>query len=219
MDMTSGINFDESYGDPFGFMAKAYYGEELLETTLQYEAEKEPETIWKYSGGNTILMSVIVQRVSGQNLSEFISTHFWKPIGASQPAIWNLDKENGIEKAYCCFYSNAADFARLGQLILDSGKYNGNEILSSKFIDEIRKPLVLKDGSPVLNYGMQYWKMQYKSDNIIYARGILGQFIISIPELNMVVVRLGHKRGDKDELNQPADLYHYIDLAYQLADQ
>lgn len=219
MNMTSGINFDESYGNPFGFMAKAYYGEKLLETTLQYEAEIEPGTLWKYSGGNTILMSVIVQRASGQSLSDFVSTHFWKPMGASQTALWNLDKEGGIEKAYCCFYSNAADFARFGQIILDSGRYNGIELLSQDYINEIKKPLILKDGSTVPHYGMQWWKIQYKSENIIYARGILGQFIITIPELNAVVVRLGHKRGEKDEFNQPADLYHYIDLAYQLVNQ
>jgi CubicO group peptidase (beta-lactamase class C family) len=218
MNMTSGINFDESYGNPFGYMAKAYYGEELLEATLLYKAEIEPGTIWRYSGGNTVILSVIVERVSGQNLSDFVSTHFWKPMGASQPALWNLDKEGGIEKAYCCFYSNAADFARFGQLILDSGECNGNQLLSQDFINEIRNPLVLKDGSVVAKYGMHWWKIHFKSD-IIYARGILGQFIIVIPELNAVVVRLGHRRGEKDDLDQPADLYYYIDLAYQLSNQ
>ncbi|HAW51343.1 MAG TPA: serine hydrolase [Flavobacteriales bacterium] len=218
MNMTSGINFDESYGNPFGFMAKAYYGESLLETTLEYTAETEPGTVWKYSGGNTILLSVIVKRVTGQHLSDFVSAHFWKPLGASQPALWNLDKKDGIEKAYCCFYSNAADFARFGQLILDSGMVDGKEVISRNFINEIKKDQVLKDGSPVPKYGMHFWKTDYKSD-IVYARGILGQFIISIPDLNMVVVRLGHRRGDKDEFDHPSDVYLYIDLAYQLVHQ
>ncbi len=62
----------------------------------------------------------------------------------------------------------------------------------------MKAPLILNDGTIIPHYGMQWWKMQYRSKDIIYARGILGQFIIAIPELNAVVVRLGHKRGDKD---------------------
>ena len=58
-----------------------------------------------------------------------------------------------------------------------------------------------------------------RDSSLAGARGILGQFIIAIPELNAVVVRLGHKRGEKDEFLQPADLYQYIDLAYQLVNQ
>jgi len=219
MQMTSGINFDESYGNPFGFMAKAYYGTELLEETLKYEAEIEPGSVWKYSGGNTILLGVIVERVSGQNISDFVSTHFWKPLGAAHEALWNLDKKDGIEKAYCCFYSNAEDFSRFGSLLLNDGMAYGKRILSRSFMDEMKKPVVLNSGEVIPHYGYQCWKVQYRDENIVYARGIFGQYIIAIPELNVVIVRLGHRRGDKDDKNHPIDVYHYIDLAYDLSSQ
>ena len=60
LSMTSGIDFNESYGDPFGFMAQAYYGDELMKKTFSYRAVTEPGTEWNYLGGNTILMSEII---------------------------------------------------------------------------------------------------------------------------------------------------------------
>ncbi|MEQ8324087.1 MAG: serine hydrolase [Vicingaceae bacterium] len=219
LNMASGINFDESYGNPLGFMAKAYYGDELLEKTLQFEAASKPNTEWIYAGGNTILLAAIVQRCSGQNLSDFVSTHFWKPIGASLPALWNLDADDGIEKAYCCFYSNAHDFARLGQVLLDSGRYNGERVINEAFLSELRKPVFLESGIEIPHYGLHWWRMEYRSPNIVYARGILGQYIVVLPELNAVIVRLGKKRGDKDAFEQPEDLYHYVDLAYDICSQ
>ena len=219
MTMTSGMDFDESYGDPFGFMAKAYYGDELLKKTLSYHAAVKPGSEWKYLGGNSLLLSIIVERVSGQSLSDFVSVHFWKPLGASGPALWSLDEKGGLEKAYCCFYTNTHDFSRIGQLVLDSGRYVGKQVLNPNFVQALKEPVRLNDGEVIPYYGMQWWRVQHRSDDIVYARGILGQYIIVIPELNAVVVRLGRKRGEKDEHNQPSDIYHYIDLAYDLCEQ
>ena len=137
----------------------------------------------------------------------------------SSNGLWSLDEEDGVEKAYCCLYTNARDLARIGQMMLDSGKLNGVQILSESLVQEVKKNVVLKDGSSVDHYGLQWWKIEYRSKSITYARGILGQYIICIPEINTVIVRLGHRRGDKDEKNHPKDVYHYIDLAFDMAIQ
>lgn len=216
LSMTSGINFDENYGNPFGFMARAYYGDGLLEKTLSYQANEKPGEKWTYLGGNTILLSIILERLSGKNLSDFVSEHFWSKLGTSGQALWSLDAKGGMEKAYCCYYSTAIDFARFGMLVLNNGNFFGETVIDSNLIAQLKNPVVLNNGEYVPHYGLHWWRIQYNGIESVYARGILGQYIMVIPEYNMVIVRLGKKRGDKDEFQQPADVYHYLDLAKSL---
>jgi len=75
-------------------------------------------------------------------------------MGAEHRALWSTDKEGGHEKAYCCFNSNARDFARIGQLMLDSGRWKGVAIISRHITadplsmhdsDEDGKPAIITD--------------------------------------------------------------------------
>lgn len=213
MDMTSGMNFDESYSNPFGFMSKAYYGDDLIRKTLSFRAEIEPGKEWKYLGGNTILLSIIIARASGMNISDFASKHFWKKLGAGDDALWSLDAVDGVEKAYCCYYASARDMARYGLLLLNHGRFNGEIIIDSSLLSGIHSPALLNDGSPVVHYSLHWWLVNHGGITATYARGIKGQYLIVIPEFGMVVVRQGNKRGDKDASEHPKDLYLYLELA------
>ncbi len=66
---------------------------------------------------------------------------------------------------------------------------------------------------PVDFYGYQMWMTYYKDMDIFYARGIQGQFIIIIPDREIVIVRLGHQRGKNLPNYHPSDFYTYIDFA------
>ena len=57
------MNFQENYGNPFGFMAKAYYGNDLRELTKGYKLEKEPGKEFSYLGGNNLLLSFLLEKV------------------------------------------------------------------------------------------------------------------------------------------------------------
>lgn len=218
LTMSSGINFDESYGNPFGHMAKAYYGKDIEKLNENYTVTETPGEIFRYLGGNTIILSFILQKVTGQTVSEYMSEKVWKPIGAVNPALWNLDKKDGKEKAYCCFYSNARDFAKIGQLYLNNGLWNNERILSEDYILESTCPAYyLKDdnGNLVDYYGYQIWATYYKDLDIFFFRGIKGQYTIVIPEKNLVIVRLGKQRSNEFVNNNPSDLYTYIDFALE----
>lgn len=119
-------------------------------------------------------------------------------------------------KAYCCIYSDARDFARLGSLYLHGGKWNGRQLLSPGYVREATSPHHLSDldGNAVDYYGYQWWMVpDYPGqEGIFYARGILGQYIIVIPGLEAVVVRLGHLRAEKKGMH-PAEVYTFIDEA------
>ncbi len=215
LTMSSGIDFDESYNSPFGHMAKAYYGTDLKKLNKDYKVTSTPGKEWTYLGGNTIILGFILEKVTGQSISEYFSDKIWKKIGAKNNALWTLDKEGGTEKAYCCFYSNARDYAKIGQLLLNHGLWNNERIISESYLNEATCPAyyLKSNGKPVDFYGYQIWTAYYKDLDIYFFRGILGQYTIMIPEKNIVIVRLGHERSKKFINGNPSDFYTYIDFA------
>lgn len=214
LTMSSGIDFGESYGDPFGYMAKTYYGKDLYDLTVNKSMKYLPGEVWKYQGGNTLLLAFILKKATGQNLSEYFSQHFWKPLGASEDALWSITEKGGMERAYCCFYSNARDFARIGQLILDSGKWNGKQLIDNAYFNHSFKPVNLKDeqGETINYYGFQWWLGEFEGDTFHYARGIQGQYIVAIPAWKVVFVRLGHQRDPTIGIKVPSDLIDYLGI-------
>ncbi|MDQ3193319.1 MAG: beta-lactamase family protein [Bacteroidota bacterium] len=218
MTMSAGLDFDEDYASPFAYPAQAYYGTDLRSLTLKYNVKEEPGEIFRYLSGDTQLLSFVLAEATGKTISEYASEKLWKPMGAENSAYWNLDSENGSEKAYCCFISNARDFARLGKLYLNFGNWNGNQLIDSVFVAESIIPAKLVDNKGEANkkYGLKWWLVDYKEMKIFYARGILGQYIICIPEKNMIIVRLGHKREANPSDAHPSDLFVYIDAAMLL---
>ncbi len=218
LTMSSGINFDESYKSPFGHMAKAYYGTDIKELNNAYTVDSSPGKDWIYLGGNTILLSLILEKVTGTTISQYMSKRIWQPIGAKNSALWSLDKKDGREKAYCCFYSNVRDFARIGQLILNKGKWGYTQLISEEYITATTTPAfeLKDDNNKVVDfYGYQMWISYYKDMDIFYARGIQGQFIIIVPEKELVIVRLGYQRGTNHPNHHPEDLYTYINFALE----
>ena len=140
-------------------------------------------------------------------------------MGPKHDAMWNLDKKDGLEKAYCCFNSNARDFARWGQLILNNGSWNGKQLISEAYVKAATKPanyLVDETGEHIDYYGYQWWIINYKGYQIPYMRGILGQYVFAIKEKNAFVVRLGHKRSDELIGPNRKDIYVYLDAAFEL---
>lgn len=221
LQMTSGIGFDETYGDPFGFMAKAYYGDELFEKTLSYSLAHEPGSFWHYLGGNSLLLSYVVENATGKTLSQYASQKLWTPLGAQEDALWTYDPTSGRERAYCCFYSNARDFARLGQLVLCEGNWNGKQLISPSWLEASMQPVMVADltGRPVDYYGYQWWITDWNGKEIYYMRGILGQYIFVIPETQTVVVRLGHDRSKERVNNVPIDAFEFLDLSERIRTQ
>jgi CubicO group peptidase (beta-lactamase class C family) len=220
LTMSSGINFDEDYVSPFAYPAKAYYGSDLSTLTSGYQVTEEPGKVFKYLSGNTALLSFVLKKATGKSLSDYATEKLWKPIGAEQDAYWSLDHESGVEKAYCCFNSNARDFARLGKLYLHNGNWNGKQLIDSSFVTEAITPADLADENGGRNevYGYSWWVIKdFHGHKIGYARGILGQYIFVIPDLDMVVVRLGKKRSKERIGDHPKDAFVYLEAAEKIA--
>jgi CubicO group peptidase (beta-lactamase class C family) len=212
--MSSGLNWDEDYYNPFSQTAKAYFGDNIRKEALDLRVIEEPGKSFKYLSGNTILLGMVIEKATNLELSTYLSNSFWKPLGMQEDALWQLDsEESGMEKSYCCIASNARDFARFGKLFKDDGKWNGKQILDSKFVRTVTKAKF--EESPQYGYG--FWLSEYDGKEVFCMRGILGQYVIVIPEDDLIITRLGHNLIPREEgENHSKDFFIYIEEAYKM---
>ncbi len=222
LTMSSGLNWDEQYTTPFSMTTEAYYGTDLEQLINRLEVVSKPGKEFNYLSGDTEVLAMIVQAATGERISDYATRKLWAPMGAEVDAKWSLDREDGMEKAYCCFNSNARDFARFGQLVLNKGKWNGEQLISEAYLSEATSAADyltdMETGKTLDFYGYQWWIVNYKGYSIPFMRGILGQYIFAIKEKNAVVVRLGHKRSTEYIGAHPRDVYEYLDAAFLLLD-
>lgn len=212
LTMTSGTDFEESYANPFSVTAQIYYGKKLGTTAENVGMETEPGTYHEYKSGDTQLLGMVIEKATGKKLAAYASEKLWQPMGAEKDALWSTDEAGGLAKAFCCFNTNARDFARIGQLMLDSGQWKGNTIIDSAYYAESITPCNVTDeiGKACNYYGFQWWLVP-DSKGVFYARGILGQYIIVIPEHKTVIVRLGKVKSPVLSKTTPKLVFDLID--------
>lgn len=211
--MSTGLDWGEQYSSPFSITTRAYFGDHLWDTMLEVPVTREPGKEFEYVSGATELLAMVVTKATGQTLSDYVSDKFWKPMGMDHDALWQLDKADGIEKAYCCLGSNARDFARFGKLFNHMGNWNGNQIIDSMYVKMMTVPKFPE--SPQYGYGV--WLNDYMGRHMYYLRGHLGQFVIVIPEDDIIIVRLGHKKGLQTMTDPHSnDFYVYVEEAYKM---
>ncbi|MDL2278512.1 beta-lactamase family protein [Parabacteroides sp. OttesenSCG-928-G07] len=221
LTMSAGVDFQEAYTSPFSPTTKLYYGNNLQKVTFDMKEIQEPGVNFVYQSGVTQLLTFIVEKATGENISSYVSRKLWTPMRAEEDALWSLDKKDGIEKAYCCFNSNARDFARFGQLLLNNGQWDDQQLISADYLKAATTPdisLFYEEANRSNTvYGFQFWQLEYKGMKIPYMRGILGQYVFVLPEKNAVVVRLGHKRSEtRTEQFYPDDINVWLDAALDI---
>ena len=217
LTMSSGSNWDEAYSSPFSVTTEAYYGNDLYRICTNVRIITTPGTLHSYKSGDTQLLAFVLEKATGKSLSEYASEKLWQPLGAEHAALWSRDREAGHQKAYCCFNSNARDFARIGQLMMDEGTWKGTEIITKEYFERSIRPCMIPDevGKPCDYYGFQWWLVPYKP-GIFYARGILGQYVIVIPSKKIVIVRLGKLRSNIRIQTVPQEVNDLIEWALTL---
>jgi CubicO group peptidase (beta-lactamase class C family) len=212
--MASGLDWNESYTDVFGVTARSYISSELNELIKSRAIVEEPGKSFKYYSASTQLLSMVIEEATQNKISTLVQDWFLEPLGFENNSLWQIDgKKNNTVKAYCCFNSNARDFARFGKLYKDFGKWNGVQILDSSFVAKSIKPRFKK--SPEYGYG--FWLGKINENDFFAMRGILGQYVIVVPERNIIVVRLGKKNLEKNN-DRPKDFDVYLTEALKMFD-
>jgi CubicO group peptidase (beta-lactamase class C family) len=231
LTMSSGLDWEESASNPLSENAESYYGTDLFELVNRQQAVTAPGNKFVYQSGNSQLLGYVLEKATGKSVSEYTEQKIWKKIGTEGHAYWSLDKQNGDEKSFCCFYATARDFARLGLLIHRGGRWGKDQVVPAWFIKEmsVPTPMATEEGVPNYRYGLHVWTYPEKDQTITYCRGIKGQYIISIPKEDLVVVRLGMKRKDNVDLSEvrsdrnvkkvghPQDFFEYLRIAREIA--
>ena len=239
LTMSSGLDWTESAKNPLSDNAESYYGWGLRELVTTQKLIDEPGKKFKYQSGNSELLGLIVEKATGKDLTKYAEEKVWSKIGANDNAYWSLDDKNGDEKAFCCIYATARDYARIGSLLLHKGKVGEEQVIPKWFYDEMIVPqeMATEEGIPNTRYGLHIWTYFGKTNPIYYCRGVKGQYIITIPEENLMIVRLGSDRkpnfdipeqfeNDKDyigqnqhEVGHALDFFQYIALGKMIKSQ
>jgi CubicO group peptidase (beta-lactamase class C family) len=201
LTMSSGLSWNENYNNPFCDIAALYYDSNTRDLTLNKRLIEEPSgVVFKYKSADTQTLMYILEAATQQKIADYTSEKIWKKIGAETDALWGLIGDiNSEEKSFCCVYASSRDYAKLGRLINQNGCWNGEQMLNEDFVKLFKSlaPLDNDEGSKNLTYGFQHWIYTGLPYKVSYCRGILGQYIISIPEFDLVIVRTGSGVGKK----------------------
>jgi len=233
LTMSSGLSWTEDYFNPFGETAELYYDTDARDLVLNRRyVEEEPGKVFKYSSADTQTLVYIIMEATGKTAADYASEKIWSKIGAESDAQWSLvGDKNSEEKSYCCIYATTRDFARLGKLINQNGKWEDEQLISENYVKELKSiaPLSKTNGKPNQLYGFQYWIYTGLPYEVTYFRGMLGQYIISIPKYDLVIVRTGNgvhkkwvntsKRKDDNLEGHRLELPVYISTAMSLLSQ
>ncbi|MDL2256663.1 beta-lactamase family protein [Bacteroidales bacterium OttesenSCG-928-I14] len=210
--MTSGFDWKENYYSPFSITTEAYFGKDIQKQILKRKFAEKPGGLFKYSSADTQILAIILKRATNKSLSQYLSESFWKPMGMEHDALWSLS--GGIEKSFCCVHSNVRDFAKLGQLLLQKGKWKDKQLLDSAFVEMMISPNY-KAFEPDMpkKYGHSIWIDEEYNPTVYGMLGHLGQRVLVLPEYNTIIVRLGkhqdYIRKSKGHLD--FDIYRFID--------
>ena len=207
LTMSAGFDWEESGINPLSETAEAYYGNHLERLVTTQKIVETPGKTFHYQSGNTQILAMILEKATGKTISEYAQEKLWKKIGSENEAFWSLDKEQGDEKAYCCFYATTRDFARLGRLLLEGGAWEGYQLISKEYIEEMFTPqtdLLTEEGIKNQVYSYQFWTYNNFENPMFYFRGLLGQYIMILPKEKTIIVRLGEKTEKNFKLHRAA---------------
>ncbi|MEY2800644.1 MAG: hypothetical protein RL513_228 [Pseudomonadota bacterium] len=189
LTMTSGVRWNEDYGDPNSDVAKFnnHQPEEGVDAIVSYlrrlPREAPAGTRWHYSTGETNLVGILLAQATKKPLATYLSEKIWVPAGMEQSATWILSK-TGQEISGCCVQAAARDYARFGQFILSGARLNGVSIVPEGWLEQATRTQV-DIGPPGLGYGYQWWT---HADGTFHARGIFGQALYLDTARELVIV-------------------------------
>ena len=181
---------------------------------LSWPVEHEPGTYYCYNSLGTYMLSAIVQKVTGQKIVDYLQPRFFDPLGIEAPH-WDESPE-GVNCGGFGLYLKTEDLAKMGQVLLNNGKWKRKQVLPSEYVSEMTRAqvpcvpswirfdeadtcgLTPENSDWVLGYGYQIWRCRH---NAYRADGAGGQYIIVIPDKDAVVVNTADLQDMQAELN------------------
>ena len=204
LQMSSGAAWDENYGDPSSdinrFARILAIGGGLNEFATTLEREREPGTFNRYNSTDTQVLGWLLVRTTGRPIAEYMQEKLWTPLGMESDAYWIIDND-GMEMAFGGLNATARDYAKLGELYRNDGRFRGKQIVPADWVRASVTPDAphLLPGDHELTdypigYGYQWW-VPDGSEGEFAAIGVYNQFIYVNPTLDLVIVKLSANSG------------------------
>ena len=201
LDMRSGIDVDERYGGSLTSpVVRMYLSTDLGKFLAGLSGLRfAPGSRFEYRSVDTLVLSRVLVRTTGQSLSSYAQQTLWEPLGMEQDATWSTDSQaHGVEKAFCCINTTARDFAKLGLLYLNQGRAGGKQVVSAAWTDEPRQPV---NRGNALDYRDGWWiPPGNEADRDFSAIGVFGQYVYINPATRTVIVKLSDHGVEQDEV-------------------
>ncbi|MEH2490827.1 serine hydrolase domain-containing protein [Bradyrhizobium sp. AZCC 2230] len=205
LTMSSGFKWDEAraWTDPKNDEPQLVVEPDPLGYVLSRPVAAPPDTLWTYSGGSTELLGNILERVSGKPLEAFAREVLFQPLGITDVE-WKPYK-NGKIAAAAGLRLRPRDAAKIGQLVLDRGQWNGREIVPADWIAQSITPRFQAVGyfGGTMFYGYQWWMGRSlaggKEIKWVGAFGWGGQRLFIVPELDLVMMTTAAQYGQPKE--------------------
>ncbi len=194
LQMSTGVKFNEDYGDFNSDINRWGRGFALGKSQNAFAAsltrEREPGTVNHYVSINTHVLGMILTNATGKSITEYMQEKFWTPMGMEHDGYWVTDN-TGMEVALGGLNITLRDYAKIGSLYLNAGKWNGQQIVSSDWVKSSVTPdaphlMPTKHG---LGYGYQWW-IPYSTEGEFMAQGVYNQNIYVNPTTKTVIVKL-----------------------------
>ncbi len=173
---------------------------DAVQYVLDLPVIREPGTGFEYTNGVSHLLSAIVTETTGMSASEFAEEHLFTPLGISG-FMWENDS-HGRNWGYAGLYLTPHDMAKIGYLFLNEGVWDGEQIVSSEWVEEATSKHV--DATIMPGYGYQWW---VSPTGFYSAVGYMGQFIHVVPDLDLVVVTTSSEEADFDRILSLLETY------------
>lgn len=204
--MESGLDRYPFSLNPFSGNMQMLYGSDLLSPVAFLAARKQPGVEFEYNNVNSQALGYVIERAVGERYAAFLSRALWSKLGTGDAAVW-LDRDGGMPRTYCCIMATARDWVKVGLLLLNQGRVNGEPVVSADWIREMTTP---SPKNP--NYGYQLWlgtthepqrsygkripvtvptAEPFAASDVIYFDGAGGQRVYVVPSADLVIVRTG----------------------------
>ena len=204
LDMQAGVGVSDNYPSGpagWGVAIAQMYASTDVDWFLKNNRKMafEPGTDSEYRSVDTMMLGMIIKKVTGKRIADYFSENVWQLVGAKYPATWNVDRIGGTEKTFCCFNASAIDYGRIGMLLINGGYAGPNKIIDNKWLSRMSTPVTTLDRD--WGYGAQVW---HPYPNTSLALGLHGQFIFVNPATRTVIVKLSDNPTDSDHESDTA---------------
>jgi len=204
LDMKAGVGVSDNYPSGpagWGVAIAQMYASTDVDWFLKNNRKMafEPGSDSEYRSVDTMMLGMIIKKVTGNRIADYFSENVWQLVGAKYPATWNVDRVGGTEKTFCCFNASAIDYGRIGMLLLNGGYAGPNKIIDNKWLNRMSTPVTTLDRD--WGYGAQVW---HPYPNTSLALGLHGQFIFVNPATRTVIVKLSDNPTDSDHESDTA---------------